>query len=60
MRAINHNQQKLAEKLTILNDRGIGMLTRLYNVKKVNHLVHFFSIKSGCIFTSTSFFIDFE
>lgn len=24
-----------AEKLTILNDRGIGMLTRLYNIKKV-------------------------
>uniref|UniRef100_A0A8C3SPM8 Nck-associated protein 1 n=1 Tax=Chelydra serpentina TaxID=8475 RepID=A0A8C3SPM8_CHESE len=28
------SQQKLAEKLTILNDRGIGMLTRLYNIKK--------------------------
>uniref|UniRef100_A0A672P1W1 Nck-associated protein 1 n=1 Tax=Sinocyclocheilus grahami TaxID=75366 RepID=A0A672P1W1_SINGR len=27
-------QQKLAEKLTILNDRGIGMLTRIYNIKK--------------------------
>uniref|UniRef100_H2S820 Nck-associated protein 1 n=1 Tax=Takifugu rubripes TaxID=31033 RepID=H2S820_TAKRU len=27
-------QQKLAEKLTILNDRGIGMLTRVYNIKK--------------------------
>uniref|UniRef100_A0A671NIM6 Nck-associated protein 1 n=1 Tax=Sinocyclocheilus anshuiensis TaxID=1608454 RepID=A0A671NIM6_9TELE len=26
--------QKLAEKLTILNDRGIGMLTRIYNIKK--------------------------
>ena len=26
---------KLAEKLTILNDRGIGMLTRIYNIKKV-------------------------
>uniref|UniRef100_A0A672NU37 Nck-associated protein 1 n=1 Tax=Sinocyclocheilus grahami TaxID=75366 RepID=A0A672NU37_SINGR len=25
---------KLAEKLTILNDRGIGMLTRIYNIKK--------------------------
>uniref|UniRef100_A0A3P8XY47 Nck-associated protein 1 n=1 Tax=Esox lucius TaxID=8010 RepID=A0A3P8XY47_ESOLU len=24
----------LAEKLTILNDRGIGMLTRIYNIKK--------------------------
>ncbi|XP_059172077.1 membrane-associated protein Hem-like [Physella acuta] len=28
-------QQKLAEKLTILNDRGIGMLTRIYNIKKM-------------------------
>uniref|UniRef100_A0A8B9LRA8 Nck-associated protein 1 n=1 Tax=Astyanax mexicanus TaxID=7994 RepID=A0A8B9LRA8_ASTMX len=27
-------QQKLAEKLTILNDRGLGMLTRIYNIKK--------------------------
>uniref|UniRef100_A0A8C4NIK5 NCK-associated protein 1 n=1 Tax=Eptatretus burgeri TaxID=7764 RepID=A0A8C4NIK5_EPTBU len=29
-----HQQFKLAEKLTILNDRGMGMLTRLYNIKK--------------------------
>jgi NCK-associated protein 1 len=27
-------QQKLAEKLIILNDRAIGMLTRIYNIKK--------------------------
>lgn len=27
-------EQKLAEKLTILNDRGLGMLTRIYNIKK--------------------------
>ncbi|EFX89764.1 membrane-associated protein Hem-like [Daphnia pulex] len=27
-------QQKLAEKLLILNDRGLGMLTRIYNIKK--------------------------
>jgi hypothetical protein len=33
---INPHQQKLAEKLTILNDRGIGMLTRIFNIKKVN------------------------
>ncbi|CAF4477025.1 unnamed protein product, partial [Rotaria magnacalcarata] len=31
---INPHQQKLAEKLTILNDRGIGMLTRIFNIKK--------------------------
>ncbi len=35
---INPHQQKLAEKLTILNDRGIGMLTRIFNIKKVNFL----------------------
>ncbi|XP_014204740.1 membrane-associated protein Hem [Copidosoma floridanum] len=28
------SQQKLAEKLMILNDRGHGMLTRIYNIKK--------------------------
>ncbi|XP_033101445.1 nck-associated protein 1-like isoform X1 [Anneissia japonica] len=33
-RQMNQSQQKLAEKLTILNDRGIGMLARLYNIKK--------------------------
>ncbi|KAK5601319.1 hypothetical protein CRENBAI_001331 [Crenichthys baileyi] len=34
------SQQKLAEKLTILNDRGIGMLTRVYNIKKVRSHIH--------------------
>lgn len=34
VRQLNPNQQKLAEKLTILNDRGLGMLTRVYNIKK--------------------------
>ncbi|CAI9155699.1 unnamed protein product [Rangifer tarandus platyrhynchus] len=29
------SQQKLAEKLTILNDRVVGMVTRLYNIKQV-------------------------
>lgn len=28
------SQYRLAEKLTILNDRGVGMLTRIYNIKK--------------------------
>ncbi|GFG39505.1 hypothetical protein Cfor_00500 [Coptotermes formosanus] len=28
------SQQKLAEKLSLINDRGIGMLTRIYNIKK--------------------------
>ena len=29
-------EQKLAEKLVILNNRGLGMLTRIYNIKKVS------------------------
>uniref|UniRef100_H2ZNY4 Nck-associated protein 1 n=1 Tax=Ciona savignyi TaxID=51511 RepID=H2ZNY4_CIOSA len=29
-------QQKLAEKLIILNNRATGMLTRIYNIKKVS------------------------
>uniref|UniRef100_A0A8C6LL82 Uncharacterized protein n=1 Tax=Nothobranchius furzeri TaxID=105023 RepID=A0A8C6LL82_NOTFU len=37
---IQPSQQKLAEKLTILNDRGIGMLTRVYNIKKVRTHSH--------------------
>ena len=35
-RSVAPSQQKLAEKLLILNDRGLGMLTRIYNIKKVN------------------------
>ena len=27
-------QQKIAEKLTILRSRGVGMITRIYNIKK--------------------------
>ncbi|XP_078331819.1 nck-associated protein 1-like isoform X4 [Crassostrea virginica] len=34
-RAMVPSQQKLAEKLTILNDRGRGILTRIYNIKKM-------------------------
>ncbi|KAK3104202.1 hypothetical protein FSP39_025272 [Pinctada imbricata] len=34
-RAMIPSQQKLAEKLTILSDRGRGMLTRIYNIKKM-------------------------
>ncbi|XP_076116135.1 nck-associated protein 1-like isoform X1 [Mytilus galloprovincialis] len=34
-RGMMPSQQKLAEKLTIMNDRGRGMLTRIYNIKKM-------------------------
>lgn len=33
-RQLNPNQQKITEKLIILNDRGVGILTRIYNIKK--------------------------
>lgn len=29
------SQLKISEKLAILNERAIGMLTRIYNIKKV-------------------------
>lgn len=41
-------EQRLAEKLTILNDRGLGMLTRIYNIKKVRKLL-FLRGKCGLI-----------
>lgn len=31
---MNQNERKLAEKLIILNDRGIGIVTRIYNITK--------------------------
>lgn len=33
-RQLNPAQQKICEKLIILNDRGFGILTRIYNIKK--------------------------
>ncbi|XP_076252392.1 nck associated protein 1 Hem [Rhynchophorus ferrugineus] len=33
-RQLSQTERKLAEKLIILNDRGVGMLTRIYNIKK--------------------------
>ncbi|XP_068207271.1 membrane-associated protein Hem isoform X2 [Palaemon carinicauda] len=33
-RNLSPTQQKIAEKLSILNDRCIGILTRIYNIKK--------------------------
>lgn len=31
---LDPGQLRIAEKLIILNDRSIGMLTRMYNIKK--------------------------
>lgn len=33
-RQLHQSERKITEKLIILNDRGIGMLTRIYNIKK--------------------------
>jgi hypothetical protein len=35
-RPLMPTQHKLAEKLTVLNHRGAGMLIRIYNIKKVS------------------------
>ena len=37
-RGVSVTEQRLAEKLSILNDRGLGMITRIYNIKKVRSL----------------------
>ncbi|GAB0095100.1 hypothetical protein DMENIID0001_104370 [Sergentomyia squamirostris] len=33
-RHLNPNQQKITEKMIILNDRGVDILTRIYNIQK--------------------------
>ena len=38
-RGVSITEQRLAEKLTILNERGLGMLMRIYNIKKVRKLL---------------------
>ncbi len=35
------SEQKLAEKLVVLKERGNGMLTRIYNIKKGYFLNYF-------------------
>ena len=42
MRGTPASQQKIAERLTILNERAPGMMTRLYNLK--NQVTPNFSI----------------
>ena len=39
-RGVSVTEQRLAEKLSILNDRGLGMITRIYNIKKVRSLTN--------------------
>ena len=40
-------QQKLAEKLTILNERGNGVLIRVNYIKKVSGLLEGFRFANG-------------
>jgi len=35
---LSAGHHKLAEKLSLINDRGVGMLTRIYNIKKVLYI----------------------
>ena len=46
-RGVSVTEQRLAEKLTILNDRGLGILTRIYNIKKVSGQ----TCSKGCLLT---------
>lgn len=39
---LSAGHHKLAEKLSLINDRGVGMLTRIYNIKKVTATVDTF------------------
>ncbi len=45
------SEQKLAEKLHILRERGAGMLTRIYNIKKGDGQLTHSGFKSsfGCL-----------
>ena len=46
-RGLSASEQKLAEKLIILNERGKGMLTRIYNIKKVSvHILSLFILRN--------------
>jgi len=44
---LSAGHHKLAEKLSLINDRGVGMLTRIYNIKKVR-CRHLYSPISVC------------
>lgn len=46
-RGVSVTEQRLAEKLSILNDRGLGILTRIYNIKKVSAE----TCSTGCLLT---------
>ena len=44
--SLSLTNQKISEKLLILNDRCIGILTRIYNIKKVSPSTILISIAS--------------
>lgn len=43
-KGLNLSQQKVAEKIVILNERSVGILTRIYNIKKVWFDIFFFTL----------------
>lgn len=51
-RGLSAGEQKLAEKLIVLNDRGKGMLTRIYNIKKVGCTKLFIALECRRLFWS--------
>lgn len=56
-RGVSITEQRLAEKLTILNERGVGMLTRIYNIKKVRKLPTVFYLENAALFLTLSYML---
>lgn len=56
-RGVSITEQRLAEKLTILNERGLGMLTRIYNIKKVRKLPTVFYLENAALFLTLSYML---
>lgn len=56
-RGVSITEQRLAEKLTILNERGLGMLTRIYNIKKVRKLTTVFYLENAALFLTLSYML---
>lgn len=57
MRGTPASQQKIAERLTILNERAPGMMTRLYNLKNQVRIRH---IKSEGLVSILGVFVLFQ
>ncbi|KAK3726966.1 hypothetical protein QZH41_004178 [Actinostola sp. cb2023] len=58
-RGLAVTEQKLAEKLTILTERGKGMLTRIYNIKKAPQLQSIISIQNEVMKGLSNYYFTF-